>query len=502
MLRECPKLQKKSGVNFNTQSSLRVRIVFKLHSATWGFLPVLLTGCGDGALFVEDAACEESFDDAPRKVRLVFDNETSTSETIYFKDVDGDGAVENVYGELGIIGQGFAVRSFEVSNLTASLSVGGLPDFVEDDAYEIGTASTDVILELDFISTTDASTARLVRVLDQFRGDLTVNDSETLVIYLDAATLKLGWLAGDLLESVVLQGSARETVQIVDLDGFGQTGGFATFDANALGEAAGVEVEFERPESSISVTMSDGNDTFTIYGNFAESDYMDTSVQARANGDVSVVQHIVSGMLDFGEGIDTLVTYGAIDLTGVTSFSGLENFTANSNVRLPGALFLSITGLTFNGAEAHNLELVVSNQAQLDAVLEKLETDPAALQFSNGALLNAVLFTPSPNMSSDIVLNAPIRMNLPGSCSREIFLNVMESAGRATDTNGDGIVDRFVSVMQTDTDGDGTPDQIVTVTVTDTDGDGRLYTLAKGSSSARVADVNKRAALRLFDTMK
>jgi hypothetical protein len=78
----------------------------------------------------------------------------------------------------------------------------------------------------------------------------------------------------------------------------------------------------------------------------------------------------------------------------------------------------------------------------------------------------------------------------------------MESAGRATDTNGDGIVDRFVSVMQTDTDGDGTPDQIVTVTVTDTDGDGRLYTLAKGSSSARVADVNKRAALRLFDTMK
>jgi len=372
---------------------IKINLRLRRQSSSFAVLPLLLAGCGSSP---------QSDDGSNRRELIVkFGEANSTNEIFYFDDGD-TGSIADLNTEAGVSAQNFFVRGIEITGLDASLSVGGLPNMVSNAVHEIGTASTveladDVSLTLDFVATTDASTARIIQVMDQFRGSLTVNDSESVEINLDTAALELSQVVGDVLKNLIVKGSASESVQIVDLQDFGGASGFTNFDARGV-TGAGVDVEFERPAAGISITMSDGDDTVTIYGNFDASTYADAAVKARASGDGSVM-HAVSGTLNFGEGSDTLITYGAVDLTGVTSVEGIEFFIANSNVKLPAALFNQITGITFQGTTPHTLEIVAGSQAELDAVKTKLANDANALKLEGGATLSSVNVSPAPGVT-------------------------------------------------------------------------------------------------------
>ena len=216
----------KNGLPF-----VKIKISLGRQSYLLGMLPLLLAGCG----YSENT-----------EVRLVFGDGISTNEVLYF-DRDADtGNVADVDGDLGIAAQNFFVRGIEITGLDASLSVGGLPNMVSNAVHEIGTASTveladDVSLTLDFVATTDASTARIIQVMDQFRGSLTVNDSESVEINLDTAALELSQVVGDVLKNLIVKGSASESVQIVDLQDFGGASGFTNFYARGV-TGAGVDV--------------------------------------------------------------------------------------------------------------------------------------------------------------------------------------------------------------------------------------------------------------------
>ncbi len=71
----------------------------------------------------------------------------------------------------------------------------------------------------------------------------------------------------------------------------------------------------------------------------------------------NVINRVVNDGIDLGAGVDTLETYGAIDLSGA-NLNGIENFVGHSDVTMTEGQFNSFASIVFEGSGSHTLTIV------------------------------------------------------------------------------------------------------------------------------------------------
>ncbi|MBC3921198.1 hypothetical protein H8L32_27315, partial [Undibacterium sp. CY18W] len=113
------------------------------------------------------------------------------------------------------------------------------------------------------------------------------------------------------------------------------------------------------------LSLGAGADRVVLLGNYVAGTYNTTEngVNLNAQSTATAVARVVTDTINLGNGNDTLVTYGAINLAGA-QLSGIENITANSAVVITAsqyaalvaaraALSLSTPVITFTGNVPH-----------------------------------------------------------------------------------------------------------------------------------------------------
>jgi len=112
-------------------------------------------------------------------------------------------------------------------------------------------------------------------------------------------------------------------------------------------------------------------------------------INARANGTAGAL--VVTDTITMGTGIDTLVTYGAINLAGAT-LAGVEAIVANSavvmnlsqwNTLVANALASGYTGalITFNGNTTHQLTIINNVGAAQTVDLSRIALTAGGLNY-------------------------------------------------------------------------------------------------------------------------
>ncbi|MBR7747542.1 beta strand repeat-containing protein, partial [Undibacterium baiyunense] len=141
-----------------------------------------------------------------------------------------------------------------------------------------------------------------------------------------------------------------------------------TLDAATLTAASALDVTLGRGANNLQ--LGAGSDRVVLLGNYVAGTYTATENGVSINGQstAGAVARVVNDTINLGGGNDTLVTYGAIDLSGAT-LSGIENITNNSAVVLTASQYnaliaarasLGLSGpvLTFSGTGPHQLTIV------------------------------------------------------------------------------------------------------------------------------------------------
>ncbi|MBC3917557.1 hypothetical protein H8L32_08750, partial [Undibacterium sp. CY18W] len=118
------------------------------------------------------------------------------------------------------------------------------------------------------------------------------------------------------------------------------------------------------------LSLGAGADRVVLLGNYVAGTYNTTEngVNLNAQSTATAVARVVTDTINLGNGNDTLVTYGAINLAGA-QLSGIENITSNSAVVITASQYaaliaaraaLNLSGpvLTFAGAGPHQLTIV------------------------------------------------------------------------------------------------------------------------------------------------
>lgn len=165
------------------------------------------------------------------------------------------------------------------------------------------------------------------------------------------------------------------------------TGGIA-LDASALTGKSALDILLNRGGNTI-VTGA-GPDKVVLLGNYNGNDYAaavtenGVSIKGQNNGinawgidniagtaDDVAAQRMVTDTINLGAGNDTLITYGAVNLTGATLI-GVESIASNSNITLTAEQYNTLVAnraasalagpaITFTGAGPH--ELFIQNNA-------------------------------------------------------------------------------------------------------------------------------------------
>jgi hypothetical protein len=160
----------------------------------------------------------------------------------------------------------------------------------------------------------------------------------------------------------------RLTVRAIDNKSVTSATVGISLDSSATTAASALDVTLGRGANNLQ--LGAGGDRVVLLGNYVAGTYNATENGVSINGQstAGAVARVVTDTINLGGGNDTLVTYGAIDLTGAT-LSGIENITNNSAVVVTASQYaaliaaraaLSLTGpvLTFTGAGPHQLTIV------------------------------------------------------------------------------------------------------------------------------------------------
>jgi hypothetical protein len=172
-----------------------------------------------------------------------------------------------------------------------------------------------------------------------------------------------------------------------------------TLDASRLTNRSDLDILLGRGDNDIKVGA--GDDNVIILGNYAKDEYANTVIHSvDGNSGVSindyytdektvdVVNRVVTDKIDLGIGIDTLETYGAIDLTGAT-LTGIENLVAHSAVIITESQYQALTSIKFDGAQQHSLTIEDDSTGVAESIdLSKLElttgSENLAVQIADG----------------------------------------------------------------------------------------------------------------------
>jgi len=213
--------------------------------------------------------------------------------------------------------------------------------------------------------------------------------SRDLTVTLDDTT------AGRLVDaSHNANSTAIETLKVEAIDSVTVVG--ATADlivaAGTLTNAYSLQILAGRGLDTI--TTGAGADRVVMIGNYAAGTYgVDAvtgfNINARANGTANAL--VVTDTITMGTGIDTLVTYGAINLAGAT-LAGVEAIVANSavvmnlsqwNTLVANALASGYTGalITFNGNTTHQLTIINNVGAAQTVDLSRIALTAGGLNY-------------------------------------------------------------------------------------------------------------------------
>ncbi|MBC3921173.1 hypothetical protein H8L32_27190, partial [Undibacterium sp. CY18W] len=160
----------------------------------------------------------------------------------------------------------------------------------------------------------------------------------------------------------------RLTIRAIDNVNVANATVGVSIDAGALTAQSALDVTLGRGANFLS--LGAGADRVVLLGNYVAGTYNTTEngVNLNAQSTATAVARVVTDTINLGNGNDTLVTYGAINLAGA-QLSGIENITANSAVVITAsqyaalvaaraALSLSTPVITFTGNVPHQLTIV------------------------------------------------------------------------------------------------------------------------------------------------
>lgn len=284
--------------------------------------------------------------------------------------IDG-GAIDNITNNSGIaslngttiVGNGVAANTgnadvIEVRN-SAVVSQGDLAN-----VKNIGTLSFTNDLAITQVSTLQLNDTIVDSMVDSYQAS---------VSRAAAATSTAG---GANVE--VLQINAVDNVNV----DAATTG--LTIEAGSLTDKSDLSITLGRGINT--VTTGAGQDSVVLLGNYVEGTYVGAAangvnIDAQSTSTVAeaaitpVVARVLAAteVLNLGSGIDTLTTYGAINLAAAT-VSNIENLVANSDVTLTASQLASFTSsFTFEGATNHTLTIVNDGAAPVTIDLAKLD---------------------------------------------------------------------------------------------------------------------------------
>ncbi|TRX01029.1 beta strand repeat-containing protein [Candidatus Methylobacter oryzae] len=197
------------------------------------------------------------------------------------------------------------------------------------------------------------------------------------------------------------------------------TGGIA-LDASALTGKSALDILLNRGGNTI-VTGA-GPDKVVLLGNYNGNDYAaavtenGVSIKGQNNGinawgidniagtaDDVAAQRMVTDTINLGAGNDTLITYGAVNLTGATLI-GVETIASNSNITLTAEQYNTLVAnraasalagpaITFTGAGPHELFIqnnAINNSFTVDLGYTALEAGAGSLTIATTGIGGAM----------------------------------------------------------------------------------------------------------------
>lgn len=254
--------------------------------------------------------------------------------------------------EVVVLGDGFGndvVLNFDVGGPGRdAFSVSGIGSVVEVQALATATNGTAALVAAQYATTANAAatniahfvfnaathTASVYKVVDPAgAGAATATLQGTVKLAVEEGAAASPWSSID----KAVHFAAAANVQSVPV---------------ALNDivAAATQANVGLIPTVLNVGGTQENDTFVLWGHFAPTVYAnDTRTTANENsGNPGVGARVVTGTIDLGSGTDTLVTYGALDLTGAT-LTGIENIVANSGLILKASQINSLASVQFAG---------------------------------------------------------------------------------------------------------------------------------------------------------
>lgn len=130
-----------------------------------------------------------------------------------------------------------------------------------------------------------------------------------------------------------------------------------TIQAETLTDKSDLGITLGRGANSVATGA--GQDGVVLLGNYNSGVYatVENGVNINAQANNVAGQRVVADTINLDGGIDTLTTYGAINLAGAT-LSGIDILVINSDVTLTQAEYNSIGLIRFNGATNHTLTIL------------------------------------------------------------------------------------------------------------------------------------------------
>lgn len=167
-------------------------------------------------------------------------------------------------------------------------------------------------------------------------------------------------------------GANVEVLQINVVDNINTVTGLVTstsgltIEAGTLTDKSDLDITLGRGANN--VTTGGGQDRVVLLGDYATGAYAvgvnENGVNINAQADNQAGPRLVNDTINLGAGIDTLVTYGAINLGGA-AITNVENVVANSDLVINASQLAALLNLTFaqgvNGAGVaidHTLRIV------------------------------------------------------------------------------------------------------------------------------------------------
>lgn len=263
--------------------------------------------------------------------------------------IDG-GAVDNITNNSG------------VSSLNGTSFVGQDIDNNGSNITAIGNADVIEVRNAAVVAQGDLANVKNIGTLS-FVNDLAVTQVSTLQLNDSIVDSMVdSYQASVSRAAVATQTTGGANVEILTVN--------AVDNLNVAGATTGLTIQAETltDKSDLGITLGrgannvatgGGQDNVVLLGNYLAGVYATVENGVRVNDQANNVagQRVVTDTINLDGGIDTLTTYGAINLAGAT-LSGIDILVINSDVTLTQAEYNSIGVIRFNGATNHTLTIL------------------------------------------------------------------------------------------------------------------------------------------------